>query len=205
MKKKPGSRSDILQLLREHDCTVSDLADRLRLTPNAIRAQLEILETDGLVRKSGQRSGIRRPHVVYSLTERAAHSFPNAYGVLLAQLVDVLLRRSSPREAVACLREVGRELARDAAPQAAGKTAGERRRIALKVLAALGGEAVLNTSNGTESIEGRACPLAVITATHPEACQIAESLLAEIIGQPVRELCRRGARPRCRFQILAGG
>jgi len=203
MKRKQGSRSDILQMLRERDCTVRDLALCLRLTRNAIRAQLEILEAEGLVRRSGQQSGTRRPHTLYTLTESAAHSFPNAYGVVLERLVDVLLRRLSPKAAASCLREVGRQLASNAARQAQGKTGRERRRVALNFLASIGGHALLNARNGTEWLEGKACPLAVITAVHPEACLIAESLLAEILGQPVREQCLRGVRPRCRFQISA--
>jgi len=38
---------------------------------------------------------------------------------------------------------------------------------------------------------------------HPEACLIAQTLLSEIIGQPVQEHCHHGSHPRCRFQISA--
>ena len=38
---------------------------------------------------------------------------------------------------------------------------------------------------------------------HPGTCQAAESLIAELVGVPVRERCDRGERPRCCFDLLA--
>jgi len=201
LKKKDGSRAQILKLLREHDSTVRDLADRLGLTRNAVRAHLETLQEEGLVRRGGHQSGTRKPHVIYALTENATHAFPNAYGLLLRAVVDLLVSRLPPREVKNYLRDVGRQLASESARRAAGKAPRERRRLALKMLEFLGGEASLSTNNGTELIEGKSCPLSVITASHPEACLIAQTLLSEIIGQPVQEHCHHGSHPRCRFQI----
>jgi predicted ArsR family transcriptional regulator len=202
VKKESGSRANILGLLRERDSTVRELAARLGLTKPGIRAHLIKLEQEGLVRRGGSQSGSRKPHVLYALTPAAAHAFPNAYPLLLCQLLRVLVDRLNPRAVAAHLRQVGRELAGKAAAEAAGKSPQERRRIALRVLGALGAEASLR-KNGTEFIEGRACPLSALTASHPEACLIAQAALEEVIGQPVREHCIRGPRPRCRFQILS--
>ena len=203
MKRAANSRGKILGLLRERDWTVSDLAARLGLTRNAIRAQLVILEREGLIRRGGSQIGTRKPHVVYSLTENAAHAFPNAYGPILRQLVGVLAAKLSPQSLLAYLRELGRQLAAEPAREGRDKSPRERRRIALEVLAALGGEASLRTHDGDEVIEGRSCPLAAVTGPYPQACVIAQTALAEIIGRPVRESCLHGTKPRCRFHILA--
>ena len=203
MKKESGSRAKILALLRERDSTVHELATRIGLTKPGIRAHLVKLEQDGLVRRGGSQSGSRKPHVLYALTQTAVHAFPNAYPLLLSQLLGTLLDRLHPRAVSAYLRQVGREIALEAAKEASGKSPSERRRIALRVLGALGGEAFLRKTNGTEFIEGKSCPLCAVTASHPEACLIAQAALEEVIGQPVREHCLRGPRPRCRFQILS--
>ncbi len=203
MKSADNSRGKILDLLRERDWTVRDLANRLGLTKNAIRAQLVILERAGLIRRGGSQIGTRKPHIIFSLTEHAAHAFPNAYGPVLRQLVGVLAAKFSPQSLLAYLRELGRQLAAEPAEEARDKTARGRRRIALETLASLGGEASLRTHEGVEFIEGRSCPLAAVTGPYPLACVIAQTALAEIIGQPVRESCLHGAKPRCRFQILA--
>lgn len=201
MKSEPNSRSKILAFLREQDWTVRDLAHQLGLTRNAIRAQLGTLERDGLVARGGSQVGKRKPHTVYSLTENAAHAFPNAYGLLLRQLVALLAAKLNPQTLLAYFRELGRQLASEPAEAAREKTPRERRRIALDLLASLGGEVSWRTKDGAAFIEGRACPLAAITGPHPETCIIAQTALAEVLGQPVREFCVHGAKPRCRFQI----
>jgi predicted ArsR family transcriptional regulator len=50
-------------------------------------------------------------------------------------------------------------------------------------------------------IRGSGCPLAAATASHPEACLIAESLLAHVIGVPVKQRCLRSGAPSCCFEI----
>jgi hypothetical protein len=40
---------------------------------------------------------------------------------------------------------------------------------------------------------------------HPSTCRAVETLVADIIGQPVRELCDRGPRPRCCFEVIEPG
>jgi hypothetical protein len=39
---------------------------------------------------------------------------------------------------------------------------------------------------------------------HPEVCLLAESLVEELTGVPVRERCDRDGAPRCRFEIAGG-
>ena len=160
MKKALGSRAKILGLLREQDSTVRDLATRLGLTNNAVRAHLVALQKEGLVRRGGLQTGTRKPHIVYALTENAIHAFPNAYGRLLREFVAVLAKQLSPQTLMGYLRQLGRELAREPAQEAQGKSPTERRRIALNLLVALGGEPSLRKNDGAEFIEGRSCPLA---------------------------------------------
>ena len=147
MKKALGSRAKILGLLREQDSTVRDLATRLGLTNNAVRAHLVALQKEGLVRRGGLQTGTRKPHIVYALTENAIHAFPNAYGRLLRAFVAVLGKQLSPQTLMGYLRQLGRELARGPAQEAQGKSPTERRRIALNLLVALGGEPSLRTND----------------------------------------------------------
>src|ERR1041385_4295415 len=110
-----STRGQIVTLLRTAPATVEDLAEKLSLSDNAVRAHLATLERDGLVRQSGLRRGPRKPHFTYVLTEDADKLFPKAYDALLNQLLAVLKTRLEPAEIEAVLREVGRALAADAA------------------------------------------------------------------------------------------
>src|SRR5215467_8406004 len=106
-----STRGQIVNLLRGSRGTVNELADKLGLTDNAIRAHLLTLERDGLVRQSGLRKGSRKPHFAYELTPEAEHLFPKAYDELFNQLLSVLKQRLSPKALKDTLRAVGRALA----------------------------------------------------------------------------------------------
>ncbi|HEX7176746.1 MAG TPA: ArsR family transcriptional regulator, partial [Pyrinomonadaceae bacterium] len=66
-----STRGRIVSLLRDGSKTVNDLASKLELTDNAVRAHLLTLERDGLVRQSGVQRGARKPHFAYELTAEA--------------------------------------------------------------------------------------------------------------------------------------
>lgn len=196
-----STRGQIVTILRGSPCTVDELATKLQLTDNAVRAHLLTLERDGLVRQGGLRRGPRKPHFTYELTEEADALFPKAYDALLNQLIAVLKNRLSPSEIEDVLREVGRAVAADA-PEA--QDLESRVKIALKVLEAIGGAAEVERHEDKLLIAASGCPLAAAVAVHPEVCRLAETLVAEIVKVPVEEKCDREGRPKCRFEITPG-
>jgi predicted ArsR family transcriptional regulator len=197
-----STRGQIVTLLRSSPCTVEELATRLELTDNAVRAHLSTLERDGLVRQSGVRRGARKPHFTYSLTEDADRLFPKAYDALLNQLIAVLKHRLNPGEMEDVLREVGRAVAAST-PNGHDASLQSRVQKALKVLEAIGGSATIEEQDGKIVIRGNGCPLAAAVSVHPEVCRLAETLVGEIVKLPVVEKCDRTSRPQCRFEIDA--
>ena len=193
-----STRGQIVTLLRGAPGTVEELARKLNLTDNAVRAHLATLERDGLVKQSGLRRGPRKPHFTYVLTEEADRLFPKAYDALLNQLIAVLKTRLEPAEIEDVLREVGRALANDAP---AGQNFESRVQTALKVLEAIGGAAEIEQHGDHIVIASNSCPLAAAVAVHPEVCRLAETLVAEIVKVPVEERCDRNGRPKCRFEL----
>jgi predicted ArsR family transcriptional regulator len=196
-----STRGRILDLLRTKEQTVNELAAALRLTDNAVRGHLLRLNRDGLARQSGMQPGFRRPHATYSLTPEAEEIFPKSYGVLLDLILIVISRQLSPKELRGAMREVGRRVADNHLLEIKGKSRKQRIEAALRILKDLGGSASFEQSEGKHFICGNGCPLAAATSRHPEACLIAESLLSQIIGAPVKEHCIHGSAPSCRFEI----
>lgn len=193
-----STRGQVVVLLRHGEATVEELARALELTDNAVRAHLAALERDGLVVQTGVRRGVGKPAYTYALTPEAERFFPKAYGALLHLMLDVLAERLPPQERDDLLREMGHRLA---AGQA--KPAGDlpsRVEGAVALLGELGGLAEVAPQNGCLVIQGRSCPLAAAVPGHPETCLLAETLLADVIGAPVRQVCDTAA-PRCRFEI----
>jgi predicted ArsR family transcriptional regulator len=200
-----STRGQILTLLRGAPRTVNDLAAALNLTDNAVRAHLVSLERDGLVDRQGMQRGVRKPHVSYGLTADAEQVFPKAYGPLLNRFLEAVSKRLTPREIRASLREVGRTVAKEFMDALPKETSAAPLARALDVLKELGGAASLQKEGGKQFIRGNNCPLSAVTALHPEACIIAEALLSELIGVPVRERCTHGTQPRCCFEVITPG
>jgi predicted ArsR family transcriptional regulator len=199
-----STRGRVVNLLRGGTSTVEELAERLELTDNAVRAHLITLERDGLVQQSGVRRGARKPHFTYSLTSEAEKLFPKAYDALLNQLIAVLKTRLDEQELEAVLREVGRGIAANT-PTGQQDDLGSRVQTALKVLAAIGGAAEAEQLEDKFIIRSSGCPLAAAVSVHPEVCRLAQALISEIVKTPAREFCDRESAPRCRFEIKVEG
>jgi len=159
------------------------------------------LERDGLAYQSGTQPGFRKPHATYALTSEAEQIFPKSYGVLLDLILIVISKQLSPKELRAAMRQVGKRVADNHLLEVKGKSRNKRIEAALRILKDLGGSATFEKSEGKHFILGHGCPLAAATSRHPEACLIAERLLSEIIGAPVKECCIHGSTPSCRFEI----
>lgn len=198
-----STRGRIVSFLRGSTKTVNELADKLGLTDNAVRAHLLSLERDGLIRQSGIQRGTRKPHFAYELTDEAELLFPKAYDALLNQLITTLKERFTPVELENVLREVGRSLAGTLALSVENGEMDHRLQSALAALEAIGGSARVEQNGGKCVIRSEGCPLAVAVTEHPEVCRLAETLLSEIIGTEVQERCDREGAPRCRFEIIA--
>ena len=201
-----STKGRIVSLLRGAARTVNDLAEALALTDNAVRAQLTALERDGLVRKSGVRRGLRKPHQEYELTPEAEHFFPKPYAPVLSELLAALKGRLPPETVDELLREVGARLAAGKpAPAGGGRAAALEQRVeaAAAMLGRLGGLAHVERSDGSFVIRSASCPLAAVAAAHPEVCRLGETLVAQVVGVPVQEHCVHGPSPRCCFEVGA--
>jgi predicted ArsR family transcriptional regulator len=195
-----STRGRIVNMLRGAVGTVEELAEKLELTNNAVRMHLTTLERDGIVQQSGARKGFRKPHYTYALTPEAEQLFPKAYDTLLNQLVAVLKGHLSSKALEEVLREVGRNLARQNGERRASDLE-SRLQDAVKILKSLGGSPEIQQRGDEIFIQSGSCPLAAVVVAHPEVCQLAETLVAEILGRPVREKCERDGSPQCSFQI----
>lgn len=213
------TRGRLLSHLRHGEATVDELAHALDLTDNGIRAQLALLERDGLVCEDGVRrtAGSRKPSLLYRLAPGADRLFPKPYGHVLGALLAVMGERIGRAHVEAAVREVGRRLAGEIGVPAreGGATVGEpggrngddtRARLAAAVegLHALGGVAEVVEDDAGLAIRGVGCPLAAVVADHAEICGLTEAFIGTISGLTVCQHCERGPSPRCRFDVVTG-
>jgi predicted ArsR family transcriptional regulator len=194
------TRGQIVMHLRNGSRSVNDLASDLGLTDNAIRANLMTLERDHLVESAGTVKTVRRPYVVYRLTDEARHLFPKSYDSLFNRLLEAVKHRFSPASITGLMHEVGKKIG-SGAEVSADADIDEKIAKTLIALEELGGAAVVERDARKVWIKSQSCPFADAVAEHPEVCRMAEAMVEEIVGLPVEEYCDRTHQPKCCFAI----
>jgi predicted ArsR family transcriptional regulator len=196
------SRGRIVTLLQQGELTVEEIAVKLGLTANAIRAQLTGMERDGVILRVGRRPGATRPSQVFQLNPEVEQLLSKAYVPLLTQLVDVFAAALPAEQLNGLMREAGKGLV-EGFPSVKRSTGSLNDRVnaASNILNEHLGASTVVERNGRYVIRGRGCPLSALTGKHPAVCLALESLVTEIVGAPVHECCDRAGRPRCCFEI----
>lgn len=189
-----STKDRLIELLQWEPQTVEALAAEVGLTLNGVRAQLTVLERDGLVERAAIRptGRVGKPPVAFQLTARAREGQAAAYPAALGALVSELSALQETAAATAVLAAAGGRLA----------SASGRATDAVAVLEQLG--AVVRRSvdaDGCEVVEGASCPLAAAVRTTPLTCELVRALVAARLGEPVAMRCRHGDAPACRFAI----
>lgn len=144
--------------------------------------------------------GFRKLHGTSVLAAAAEPVFPKGCGPLRDILLTVISKILTGEELRAAMRDVGRKVADVRRPDVKGKSRKERIKAALRLLREWGG-ASFHAATGKDFIRGNDRPLAAASGRHPEACLIAESLLTEIIGAPVKRRCKHDENPHCCFEV----
>jgi DeoR family suf operon transcriptional repressor len=89
---KHDTKQDILQhLLKRGEVTAQDLADRLDISPQAIRKHLKDLEAEGLIYHTAEQVGMGRPQFIYALTVAGRDRFPDSYNQFAVNFLDTLI------------------------------------------------------------------------------------------------------------------
>ena len=200
--KSAKTKGLILETLRRGPASADDLAAELELTANAVRFHLESLESEGAVEVVGSRkpSGAGKPATLYMLTREADLKFSTAYARVLEATVRELRSILPAQQVTSLLKRVGKDLAKERGDP--NRSLSRRVKDASDALNALGGlTTVTHTSDGY-TIRGSGCPLGAVVAEEPCVCSAVGSLLATIVGAPVKEHCDRTGRPSCCFEIV---
>jgi predicted ArsR family transcriptional regulator len=199
-----STRGKVLLLLCQRPRTVNDLMAELGVTDNAVRAQLANLQEAELIRQVGLRPGTRKPHVEYELTPKARLLFPQAHEQVLGVLVDVLRERLPSAQTGELLKEVAARVVGGWVGEL--RAAGPSQRLAelFRTISGLTAGLFLEEQGKSAVLRACGCPLASVTAGHPEVCALLAEVLGELLGSSVRERCDRNDSPRCCFELELG-
>jgi predicted ArsR family transcriptional regulator len=198
-------RGRIIALLRRKERSVEELAAELDVTDNAVRAQLQALERDGVVHQSRIRrgGGVGKPPTMFAIAPSAEPLFSAAYAPVLKALLASLETRLDHQQLDEVFREVGRRLAQSV-DVGAGERSSEpeaRVRAAAAVLTALGAEIDVERGADGYILRGHACPLSEAVRAQPKVCHAMEELVSGVTGTTVRECCDREGKTKCCFEV----
>jgi DeoR family suf operon transcriptional repressor len=101
-----STKEDILQcLLRQERATAHELANILRMSPQAIRRHLKDLETEGLLDHHSVQGEMGRPQFFYSLSKLGRNHFPRRYGDFAVSFLDTLVETVGEKQVGEVLRK----------------------------------------------------------------------------------------------------
>jgi predicted ArsR family transcriptional regulator len=204
-----GARQqDLLRALLQHKTgmTVDELSRALRITRNAVRQHLAVMERDGLVAQAATRPTGGRPEQLYVLGERGRELFPRHYSWFSRLLIESMIDEAGTDALGARLDSLGRRVAARLKSQSPPPVEAPQRVASLaQLMANLGYHArAVPAAAGLPQIEADNCVFHDLAAQHPEVCRFDLGLIADYVGAEVehRECMVRGGQC-CRFGFRA--
>ncbi len=197
-----GTRSRLVRsLLQDGPATAATLAERLGLTPAAVRRHLDALTADALVAAGerppygpGPRRGRGRPAKVYALTPAGRESFQSTYDDLAAQALRYLARVGGDEAVAQFARERVAGLEQRYADLVASAEPGTE---AAALAAALSDDGYAASAEPAPTGLGdqlcqHHCPVAHVAAEFPQLCEAETEVFSRLLGRPVQRLATIG-------------
>lgn len=194
-----GTKRRLLDLLLREEHTAEDLAERLDVSPTAVRQHLATLGASGLVERRTADPTAGRPAYVYRLGELARRVYPKRHDLLVRELIAALTAREGTQATLEIIADAARRVAEDAR-ETLGDTAPVRQwESALAWLEAeFAWEAdVEETADGGRRFILHQCPFQAVSAHHPAVCGAFFTTLLEQLtggGPYVHRVIRDGVR-----------
>ena len=168
------------------------LADRLELTPAAVRRHLDHLLEEGLVESREERvygpRGRGRPAKVFVLTDTGRHAFHQAYDDLAATALRFIAAAGGDEAVGDFARQRSAEVEKryrallDLAPE------GKEAEVLAQALTADGYAASTMQAGAGEQLCQHHCPVAHVAEQFPQLCEAETEVFARLLGGHVQRL-----------------
>ncbi len=188
-----STRQRVLSSILEHGpSTAAALADRLGLTPAAIRRHLDVLGENALVESREQRvygsRGRGRPARVFALTDSGRADFYTAYDDLAIEVLEYL-SETGGSDAVRRFAERRMAQAEERFRTAVAETEAGTPTMALaEALSTEGYVASTRPAMAGEQLCQHHCPVAHVAERFPELCEVETEAFARVLGVHVQRL-----------------
>jgi len=187
------TRERVAHSILEHGpSTAAVLAERLSLTPAAVRRHLDHLVDDGALESREPRSygtrGRGRPAKVFVLTDSGRDTFIQAYDDLAASALRFLSEAGGPEAVTAFARRRTAELEDRYRPAVEAVPESERVQALARALTEDGYAASVRAAPIGDQLCQHHCPVAHVAAEFPQLCEAETEVFARLLGRHVQRL-----------------
>src|SRR2546425_2071388 len=181
-----GLRAEILLALkRAQPLTAKDLAEKLAVSPNAIRHHLKELEAEGLIVYGREQRGVGAPTFAFRLSEAGEALFPRRYEETLTEVLQRVSEKAGRSAVVELLEDHYATLTRRLQSELDGVTESDRVAAIARLMSEAGYMADWQEAGGTFRLSGHNCAIRAVAERYPEVCAAEEKFLQAVLGGAV--------------------
>ncbi len=180
-----ATRQRIITILKEKgQATVDELANRVGLTPMAVRHHLNMLQADNLIDSVELRRRHRpgRPTYLYKLSETADMLFPSDDYKLTNYLIDEVTARLGKEEISQIFNEIADRLANEAPSIKEHQHMEEQLTALVNFLHQKGFIVQWESTGGDYLIHVYSCPYRRVAKEHPVVCVIDTHIINKMLN-----------------------
>ncbi len=183
-----STRERIMQsLLTSPRSSINELAEAVGINGISVRHHLSSLQGEGLVGYEEERHGVGRPRLVYFLTEKALEKFPMRYLSLTNRLLDQM-GETLPQQVIDKLfKQMATRLLAGYANKIHLLSTPEKLDLIKEILGQEGFSVDWEQQGDQIFINEITCPYYHIGKSHPEVCQVDQTLISTVLSQPVEK------------------
>ncbi|GAB3085128.1 helix-turn-helix transcriptional regulator [Nocardioides zeae] len=182
----------VRSILEAGPSTAAQLADRLDLTPAAVRRHLDQLVDDGSVEVRQQRPGGSRgrgrPARVFHLTDTGRQQFDQQYDDLAVQALRFLAETQGDDAVLDFARRRVAFIGRDFGAVSAAHPDLSPAEVLARVLTEEGYAASVRASPVGDQLCQQHCPISHVAAEFPQLCEAETEAISEVLGRHVQRL-----------------
>lgn len=183
------TRWEIVRVLKRRGAaTVDELARSVGFKPITVRAHLQVLRREQLVKVEEVRGRVGRPHHRYSLTDRAERLFTHHYHTLANDLLTVLADVAGEEQRDAICDRVADRMALPHLDRLADRPISERVTETVRILGETGILADSEPIDGGYLIREYTCPYYEVAQEHRCICRLDRRYLSNLAGAPIQQL-----------------
>ena len=188
----PTRERVVTSILEQGPSTAADLAERLGLTPAAVRRHLDQLLADGVVEprqpRSTTRRGRGRPAKVFAITDAGRDTFAHAYDALATEALGFLAETGGDAAVEAFARRRLQPLADRYRAVVEAADPADRPHVLAEALSADGFVASASSTAAGQQICQHHCPVAHVAEQVPQLCEAEAAMFADLLGTHVQRL-----------------